>query len=102
MSILEVVRSRAHEGRGAELAARLETAVPLLLDDPECLGVRVLHGIEEPDTVIAIIEWTSIEAHLRWRESEAAPAYRARIADLLGAPNEFGHYNVVLDSPRPA
>jgi len=102
MSILEVVRSRAHEGRGAELAARLETAVPLLLDNPDCLSVRVLHGIEETDTVIAIIEWTSVDAHLRWRESEAAPAYRSRIADLLAAPNEFGHYTVVHDLPRPA
>jgi heme-degrading monooxygenase HmoA len=99
MSILEVVRSHAHEGRGGELVERIGSAIGLLLAHPDCHGVRILHGIEEPDEVIAIIEWTSVEAHLDWRASDAAPAYRSQIADLLRAPNDFGHWVVVHDRP---
>jgi len=48
MSILEVVRSRARQGHGANLAAHLESAIPFLPEDKDCLGVQAFTASRGP------------------------------------------------------
>ena len=41
------------------------------------------------------IDWTSVDGHLRWRESEDMPEFRGHIADFLAKPNEMAHFELV-------
>ncbi len=92
MAATEIAKLTARPGRGDDLERQLRLGLAVVLADRGCLSASMFRGIEDPHTFVCAIEWTSVEAHLAWRDSPARDAYRAVIGDLEGAPIEFSHY----------
>ena len=95
MTATEIVRVTCKAGAGADFAGVIGSAIDVILRNSECLRADVYRGIEDPDAFTMVIDWTSVDAHLRWRESEDMPEFRKHIADLLAKPNEMAHFELV-------
>jgi heme-degrading monooxygenase HmoA len=94
MSVTEIVRLAAVSGRGDDYARRLELALQAVADDPGCLGVTTFRGIEDRDSFVCTIEWTSVEAHYAWRDSPGLEQYKSFMAGLERDAPQFGHYEI--------
>jgi heme-degrading monooxygenase HmoA len=54
--------------------------VPLLEKIPGCLGARVGGGVENPDKLLLLVDWESLEAHDAFKKM---PEY-AELGKMLG------------------
>jgi quinol monooxygenase YgiN len=62
--ILERVEITVKEGMvEAMLAALREKGLPLLLGIEGCLAARAGGGVESPEKIILLVDWTSLAAH---------------------------------------
>jgi quinol monooxygenase YgiN len=95
----EIVRVTCKPDHGSTFAGVIGTAIEVILRNSECLKADIYRGIEDPDTFTMVIEWTTVEAHLAWRESEDMPEFRGHIADLLAKPNEMAHFELIEQRP---
>jgi quinol monooxygenase YgiN len=65
----------------------------LLRDAPECLAYDVSHGLEEPDSYVVRIEWSSLEEHERgFRQSARFGPFFAAVKPFLEQIEEMRHY----------
>jgi quinol monooxygenase YgiN len=97
MAVTEIVKVFPKAGVGDTLQKTFDVAIDLLIPHPECHGVKVYRGIEDPNSFILAVEWTSVEAHETWRASDARAKWRAMLGDFQDKPNEVGHYVVVAE-----
>lgn len=92
MSVREVVRIKALEGKGDECAQALETALGLQAADPTCLKILLERRTEDADEFLLHLVWTTVAAHEAWRAAEG-PQFRAHLEGLIdGRPDLLGHY----------
>jgi quinol monooxygenase YgiN len=62
--VLERVEVTVKEGMVAALLAALrDKGLPLLAGIEGCLAARAGAGVENPDKVILLVDWTSVDAH---------------------------------------
>jgi heme-degrading monooxygenase HmoA len=95
--VLEVALVDVREGREDEFAAAYAEAYPLLATAPGCRSVRMTRGIETPTLFVLLVEWDSVEAHLKnFRETERFPRWRALIGPYFAQPPHVEHF---LDVP---
>ena len=64
MTVLERVEITVKDGMvEALLAALRQNGLPLLLGIEGCLAARTGGGVESPEKVILLVDWTSLAAH---------------------------------------
>jgi heme-degrading monooxygenase HmoA len=62
--VLERVEITAKDGMVEALVASLrDKGLPLLAGIEGCLAARAGGGVENPDRVILLVDWTSLDAH---------------------------------------
>ncbi len=64
-------------GREEEYEAAVRLALPILEAVPDCFGAEIRRQEENGSTYLLLIRWSSIEAHMAFRESEAFEQWRA-------------------------
>jgi heme-degrading monooxygenase HmoA len=70
MSVLERVEISAKEGMAGTLLAALRgQGAALLTAVPGCLAVRSGGGVEQPDKVILLVDWASLDAHEAFKKT---------------------------------
>jgi heme-degrading monooxygenase HmoA len=96
MSVTEIVRTVAGEGKAAELKTALAEAVRIFPSQPGCLGARALQPVESEDANVffLLIEWESVDAHLKWRDSslDGREWFKSSVRPLMGGTNLTGHF----------
>lgn len=90
--IVEFALLHAQPGKAPELREAFQTARPVIAQAPGYLGSLFHQGIEEPHSFILRIEWVSLEAHLRFRETALLGQWRGHFFHLLEAPPKVTHY----------
>jgi quinol monooxygenase YgiN len=95
MTVLEVAVIPVNNSAGAQAAHAIVTGAELVNSDHRCHGVTVIRGVEEPDKIILLIEWASIEAHHAFRDSNTYRQYRATIQDHLSGTPTFSHFETL-------
>ncbi|TWD80750.1 heme-degrading monooxygenase HmoA [Kribbella amoyensis] len=55
-------------------------------------SIRMTHGIERPTRFVLLVEWDSVEAHERFRASEAFGVWRGHIGPHFANPPLVEHY----------
>jgi quinol monooxygenase YgiN len=93
VAITEIAELRA--GDGDLMEQRLPAALAAMSKHPACEAVVGYRSVEKPDVFVLVIKWTSIDAHVGWRDSAERREYRAAIAELLVGSPSFSHYNIV-------
>jgi heme-degrading monooxygenase HmoA len=63
-------------GREEEYEAAVRLALPILEAVPHCFGAEIRRQEENHSTYLLLIRWSSIEAHMAFRESEAFERWR--------------------------
>lgn len=68
--VLERVEINVKEGQTqALLEALREKGLPLLAATPGCLAARTGGGVENPNKVILLVDWTALEAHETFKQT---------------------------------
>lgn len=102
MGVRELAFLRASPATADELETKLGIAVGVLARSEFCLSVEVVRGVEEPTLFVLSVDWTSVEEHLAFRESELMAEYRSHVAGLLAGPPEYAHYRSTMALAGPA
>jgi heme-degrading monooxygenase HmoA len=96
MSVIEIVRTTAPDGKAGDLRAILTEAMPVFGGIEGCLGAKALQAVESEDPHLfhLLIEWESVEAHLAWRDSklESRAWFLENVRPLMSGQNLVGHY----------
>lgn len=70
-----VLRVRAGEEEAFEESARV--ALPLIESAPECHGAEIRRQAEDSSVFLLLVRWTSVEAHMAFRETNLYEQWRA-------------------------
>jgi quinol monooxygenase YgiN len=100
LSVVELARMRAREGRGDDFAPVLGRALSVHEAEPTCTEIHFYRGVEDPDLFLLALTWTSVEAHEAWRGSPGLERWRQLLGDgdlLAERPSVLGHFQ---DLPR--
>lgn len=91
--IVEYIRYRLPEERGADLEAAYAAAQEALRASPHCLGWELSRCVEEPAAYTLRIVWDSAEGHLQgFRRSPAFRDFFAAVRPFVDAIEEMRHY----------
>jgi heme-degrading monooxygenase HmoA len=83
-------------GQEDAFAAAYAQGHHLLATTPGCRSVRMTRGIETPQRFVLMVQWDSVEAHVRnFRETERFPAWRALIGPHFATPPVVEHFSDV-------
>ncbi|MFB9357087.1 antibiotic biosynthesis monooxygenase family protein [Actinoplanes nipponensis] len=95
--ILEVALIDVVPGQEDQFAAAYRTARPVLTGTEGCRSVRMTRGVESPSRFVLLVEWDSVEAHLKnFRDTERFVEWRALIGPHFANPPLVEHF---LDVP---
>jgi len=94
--VLEVALIDITPGQEDAFAAAYLTAHPILAGTEGCRSVRMTRGVESPSRFVLLVEWDSVEAHLKnFRDSERFGQWRALIGPYFAQPPVVEHFNDV-------
>ncbi|MDT0344635.1 group II truncated hemoglobin [Streptomyces litchfieldiae] len=90
---VEYIRYRIPTGGGPAFEEAYRRAAVPLAAAPECVDFELTRCVEEPESYILRIRWTSVEAHLEgFRRGEHFGAFFAEIRPYVSAIEEMRHY----------
>lgn len=70
----------------------LPKALPLLRGADGCQAVTVGRGVEHPGTFLLLIEWSSLEAHLSFKQTTAFDEFVGLVKEFFAAAPGTVHY----------
>ena len=94
--IVEYIRYRVAEDRGAAFLADYARAAQVLARAPQCVDYELSRSVDEPVCHVLRITWTSAADHLQgFRGGELFPEFLAAIRPYVGDIAEMRHYDVL-------
>lgn len=94
--VLEVALIDVKPGQEDDFAAAYAKGHPVLAGTPGCRSVRMTRGVESPSRFVLLVEWDSVEAHVReFRETERFTTWRSLIGPFFAAPPVVEHFTDV-------
>ena len=91
--ILEVALIDVEPGQEEAFIAAYAQARSIVAGTPGCRTVRMTRGIESPSRFVLLVEWDSVEAHVKnFRESERFGRWRGLIGPYFSAPPVVEHF----------
>ncbi len=91
--ILERAIFAVKAGSEPDFEAAMEEAKEVLGQAQGFRSLRLQRGIEQTSTYLLLIEWDSVEAHMKgFRESDLFVRWRELIGSYFAAPPQVEHY----------
>ena len=94
--VLEVAVFDIQPGHEEAFISAYGQARALVTSTPGCSTVRMTRGIETPTRFVLLVEWSSVDAHQAFRDSERFPQWRALIGPHFNTPPLVEHYSDVV------
>jgi quinol monooxygenase YgiN len=92
---LEVATLQAKDGNAAGLIEAMESSgTAALLSAPGCHSVKVLPGVENPGTVLFLVEWESAEAHQAAKSSPGFTKFIEAASPFFGGGGSMQHFRL--------
>lgn len=95
MSVVEFAWLSSRDGEGDAMERGFVAAVAELQGADGALHVAAHRCVEDGDRFLLEVQWTSVEAHMAYRETEGFQAFRSHIGGLLAGAPEFAHWQLV-------
>jgi len=96
--VLEVALIDVQPGTAQQFEAAFHEVKHAVLSSPGLLSLRMTHGIENPDRFVLLIEWESVEAHIKgFRETDRYTVWRGGIGKYFANPPLVEHFADVED-----
>jgi quinol monooxygenase YgiN len=90
---LEIAIVPARDGNAAGLVDAMNNGGCVALEAaPGCRSAKVLPGIENPENVLFIVEWDSVEAHDAAKDSEGFKRFREIAGPFFGGRGSMQHF----------
>jgi quinol monooxygenase YgiN len=90
---LEVATVQAKDGDAAALVSAMnEGGSAALASAPGCRSVRVMAGVENPGTVLFLVEWDSAEAHAAAKSSPGFTRFIEIASPFFGGGGSMQHF----------
>jgi heme-degrading monooxygenase HmoA len=93
--VLEVALIDVQAGNEAAFEAGYRKVKSTLLNSDGLVSIRMTHGIETPTRFVLLVEWTSVEAHQAFRESDGFAIWRGGIGPHFAQPPHVEHFTDV-------
>ena len=91
--VLEVAIIDVRAGSEEQFVQPYRGARSILAATEGVRSVRMTHGVERPTRFVLLVEWDSIQAHLRnFRETDRWVQWRAAIGPFFAEPPLVEHY----------
>jgi quinol monooxygenase YgiN len=91
--VLERAEFHAKPGMGDAVVQVLQAeGLPLTANYTGCLSFQALRCVEEPDTIMFLAEWESIEAHIASRAEPAHVAFRELLVPFAAGARPTVHF----------
>lgn len=94
--VVEIALLLAKPDSVEQLREGLRAARPIIASAPGYLSSVFHQGIEEPASFILRIEWESLDAHLRFRETPLLAEWRRPFFHLLAGAPKVTHYETIV------
>jgi heme-degrading monooxygenase HmoA len=94
--VLEVAVFDIQAGHEEAFISAYGQARALVTGTPGCRSVRMTRGIETPTRFVLLVEWSSVDEHQAFRDSERFPQWRALIGPHFNTPPQVEHYSDVV------
>ncbi len=92
---LEVAMLQVKDGNSQGLIrAMAEGGTAGLLAAPGCRSVKVLPGVENPETVLFLVEWDSAEAHAAAKNSPGFAKFIEYASPFFGGGGSMQHFRM--------
>jgi quinol monooxygenase YgiN len=93
VSVVQVVRMEAADGKAAELLALLQGGRDFTLTVAGCEAFEVLQGKDDPDQLLMFERWASVEAHqAHFERNVRATGLLDRTVALMTGPPVLAYY----------
>ncbi len=94
--ILEHAWLKVTEGQESAYEDALRVALPVIESAPGCFGAEVRRQIEDPTRFLLTVQWSSVEAHLAFRETPLFEEWRSMTHPFYAVPGEVTHFDEPL------
>jgi quinol monooxygenase YgiN len=92
---LEIAMLNARNGDSAGLIKAMnEGGSAALASAPGCRSVKVLPGVENPGTVLFLVEWDSAEAHAAAKDSPGFARFKEIASPYFGDGGSMQHFRM--------
>lgn len=99
---VEIIRYTITADQHSSFEEAYKKAGKLLEESTFCLGYQVIHGEEEPDHYIVIIDWTSTQDHMNgFRQSPQFMPFFNLVKPFYNSIEEMKHYKTVFAAAKP-
>jgi quinol monooxygenase YgiN len=92
VKLIEIAHLKVNEDQAKAFSESAALGLQIICDDDGCRGGSLYHCVERPSEFIFEIEWDSVDAHLRFRDTDRYQQFRATIIDYLAEAPTFAHY----------
>ena len=83
-------------GREAEFEESVARALPIIEAAPDCFGAEVRRQEENPSVYLLLVRWSSVAAHLAFRETALFTEWRALTHPFYESPPTVTHFHEPL------
>lgn len=97
MSVFEVAQLTVNPARAEDFERNIVKMMGVVSAADKCSGVQVLHGIEEPNRCLLLVEWDNVEAHQAFAASEGFGPFVQELMEYLAEPPSAMHYKRSAD-----
>ena len=90
--ILEHALLPVTPGREQEFEASMRVALPLIESAPDCHGAEVRRQVEDGSVYLLLVRWTSVEAHMAFRDTDLFQQWRVLTHPFYATPATVTHF----------
>lgn len=92
MSVLAVVKLKAHKGKGVALLAALTVPLERAAAHDGCHGSHLYMGAQSPDELVLLDEWQDEDSHVKHMQALKQEGALEEVEPLLAEPPRTSYY----------
>ena len=94
--ILEHALLHVSEGRENDFEASMSEALGVIGSAPQCHGAHVRRQVENPRIYLLTVQWTTIDAHMTFRQTALFEQWRSLTHPFYSQPANVTHFHEPL------
>ena len=83
-------------GQESDFEASMLEALPIISSAPNCFGAEVRRQIQDGSVYLLLVRWSSVDAHLAFRETELYAQWKALTHHFYATPISVTHFEEPL------
>jgi heme-degrading monooxygenase HmoA len=96
--MLEHALLRIKDGQEKAFEESMAQALVFIESAPDCQGAEVRRQEEDPSRYLLLVRWTSVEAHMAFRETDLYEQWRLLTHHFYADPISVTHFHDPLSS----